>query len=288
MLTRRLIALVAAVVAVAPTAGRAAAAKPAKPDPVLVQVVAGDWRSETDKSRDQYRHPVEALTFWGLAPGMTILEVQPGGGWWTEILAPYAKRTGGKLYVTAADLANPALSEASRKGRADFEARFASKPDLYGRIDFVNWGPKSAPLPKDTFDFILTARSVHNWMSSPGWIEKVFGDFYGALKPGGILAVEEHRANPGPQDPKATSGYVTEAFVIEQAEKAGFKLVAKSEINANAKDTKDHPFGVWTLPPALRSTPVGSTQPDDPNFDHSKYLAIGESDRMTLKFVKPK
>jgi predicted methyltransferase len=291
MQTHRFIALLAATIALVPAAGRAAAdtaAKAVAPDPVLVQVVAGDWRTPEARARDVYRHPVEALTFWGLKPGMTILEVQPGAGWWTEILAPYAKRTGGKLYVTAADLANPELSERSRKGRADFAARWAANPDLYGKVEFVNWGPKSAPLPPSTFDFILTARSVHNWMSMPGWVDKVFKDFYGALKPGGILAVEEHRANPGPQDPKAVSGYVTEAYVIDAAERAGFKLLSRSEINANPKDTKDHPFGVWTLPPALRSSAEGSDKKDDPSFDHSKYLAIGESDRMTLKFVKEK
>jgi len=152
----------------------------------------------------------------------------------------------------------------------------------------VNWGAKSKPLPKESYDFILTARSVHGWMGTPGMVEKTFKEFHDALKPGGILAVEQHRANPGPQDPAAKSGYVTEAYVIEQAEKAGFKLAAKSEINANPKDTKDHPFGVWTLPPALRSTAYGSQTDKDANFDHSKYVAIGESDRMTLKFVKAK
>jgi len=257
-------------------------------DPALAAVVAGDWRLPADSARDRHRHPVESLTFWGLRPGMTILEIQPGGGWWTDILAPYAKRTGGRYYATGADLANPALSERSRKARADFEARFAAKPELYGRVEFLNWGPQSAPLPSNTFDFILTARNVHNWMWSPGMEEKAFREFYGALKPGGILALEEHRANPGPQDPKAQSGYVTEAHVIELAEKAGFKLAARSEVNANPKDTKDYPFGVWTLPPSLRSTPEGSEKPEDPHFDHSKYLAIGESDRMTLKFVKAK
>jgi predicted methyltransferase len=255
-------------------------------DPVLGEVVAGDWRSAEAKSRDAVRHPVESLAFWGLKPGMTVLEIQPGGGWWTEILASYAKRTGGKFYATAADIANPELSEAARKGRESFAARFAAKPDVYGEVHLVNWGTKSAPLPANTFDFILTARSIHGWMRTPGMVEKTFKEFHGALKPGGILAVEQHRANPGPQDPEAKSGYVTEAYVIEQAEKAGFKLAAKSEINANAKDTKDHPFGVWTLPPALRSTPYGSDQ-TDPAFDHSKYVAIGESDRMTLRFVKP-
>ena len=263
------------------------AAKAAAVDPVLTEVVAGDWRGDEAKARDRYRHPVESLTFWGLKPGMTILEVQPGGAsWWTEILAPYAKRTGGAFYATGPDLDNPELSEGARKARADFEARYGAKPDLYGKVGVVNWGPKSKPLPAKTYDFILTARSIHGWMGTPGMLEKTFREFHDALKPGGILAVEQHRANPGPQDPKAASGYVTEAFVIEQAEKVGFKLAGRSEINANAKDTKDHPFGVWTLPPALRSTAYGSKE-TDPSFDHSKYLAIGESDRMTLRFVRP-
>jgi predicted methyltransferase len=263
------------------------AAKAAAVDPVLAEVVAGDWRGDEAKARDRYRHPVESLTFWGLKPGMTILEVQPGGAsWWTEILAPYAKRTGGAFYATGPDLDNPELSEGARKARADFEARYGAKPDLYGKVGVVNWGPKSKPLPKSSYDFILTARSIHGWMGTPDMLEKTFREFHDALKPGGILAVEQHRANPGPQDPKAASGYVTEAFVIEQAEKVGFKLAGRSEINANAKDTKDHPFGVWTLPPSLRSTAYGSKE-TDPSFDHSKYLAIGESDRMTLRFVRP-
>ena len=278
-----LLALAMPTIHAADTAPAAAAA----PDPVLVQVVAGDWRTAAQKERDVYRHPVEALSFWGLKPGMTVLEVQPGAAaYWTEILAPYTKRTGGRLYVTGADLGNPELSEASKKARADWEARFAAKPDLYGTITVLNWGPKSAPLPKDTFDLIVTARNVHNWMGSPGMVEKVFREFYDSLKPGGVLGLEEHRANPGPQDPTAESGYVTEAYVIELAEKAGFKLAARSEINANPKDTKDHPFGVWTLPPSLRTTPYGSSQPPDPNFDTSKYAAVGESDRMVLRFVK--
>jgi len=260
-------------------------------DPVLVGVVAGDWRNEESKSRDKYRHPVDALAFWGLKPGMAILEIQPGAGWWTEILAPYAQRTGGTFAATGADLANPALSDGARKARENFEARYAAKADLYGKVDVVNWGAVSRTLPEAKFDFILTARSIHGWMQDkPGTVEATFGEFYKALKPGGILAVEQHRANPLPAgaEEKPATGYVSEAYVISVAEKAGFKLAAKSEINANAKDTKDHPFGVWTLPPMLRSTPYGSQVGNDPNFDHSKYLAIGESDRMTLKFVKAK
>jgi predicted methyltransferase len=261
-------------------------------DPVLAEVVAGDWRGDDAKARDKYRHPVESLAFWGLKPGMAILEIQPGGAsWWTEILAPYAKRTGGSFSATGADLANPNLSDGAKKARASFEERYGAKPDVYGKVNVVNWGAVSRTLPAESYDFILTARSIHGWMQDkPGTVEATFGEFYKALKPGGVLAVEQHRANPLPagaaEDP--ASGYVSEAYVIGVAEKAGFKLAGKSEINANAKDTKDHPFGVWTLPPSLRSSSYSSGKPDDPNFDHSKYLAIGESDRMTLKFVKAK
>jgi len=269
-------------------AAEAPAAQTAAPtQDALVASVNSETRSAEDKARDQYRHPQEALTFWGLQPGMTILEVQPGGGWWTEILAPYAHATGGKYYATAADLDNPELSEGARKSRADFEARFAAKPEVYGQVQLVNFGAKSKPLPENTFDFALSARSVHGWMGG-GITEKVFKDLYGALKPGGILAIEQHRANPGEQDPKAESGYVTEAFVIEQAQKAGFELVERSEINANPADTKDHPFGVWTLPPTKRTRPYSEGEDaNDPKFDRTKYDAIGESDRMTLKFRKP-
>lgn len=266
---------------------QADAADGMRPDPVLTEVVAGEWRSEEDRARDAVRHPIESLTFWGLKPGMTVLEIQPGGGWWTEILAPYAKRTGGQFHATAADLANPELPESARQSRERFAARFAARPEIYGEVRLVNWGPKSAPLPANTFDFILTARSVHGWMRTPGLLEKTFAEFHQALKPGGTLALEQHRANPGTQDPAARDGYVTEAYVIEQATKAGFKLTGRSEVNANPKDTKDHPFGVWTLPPTLRSTPYGSDEVDAA-FDHSKYLAIGESDRMTLRFEKSK
>jgi predicted methyltransferase len=269
-------------------AAQAPAAQTAAPtQDALVASVNSETRSAEDKARDQYRHPQEALAFWGLQPGMTILEVQPGGGWWTEILAPYAHATGGKYYATAADLDNPELSEGARKSRADFEARFAAKPEVYGQVQLVNFGAKSKPLPENTFDFALSARSVHGWMGA-GITEKVFKDLYGALKPGGILAIEQHRANPGEQDPKAESGYVTEAFVIEQAQKAGFELVERSEINANQADTKDHPFGVWTLPPTKRTRPYSEGEDaNDPKFDRTKYDAIGESDRMTLKFRKP-
>ena len=257
-------------------------------DQALAAAVNGEWRSDEAKARDRYRHPIESLEFWGLKPHMTVLEIQPGAqSWWTEILAPYTKMTGGKLYATGADLANPKVSEGSRKARTEFETHYGSKPDLYGKVEVVNWGPVSKTLPANTFDMILTARSIHGWMQqSPDFALETFKEFHKALKPGGILAVEQHRANPSTTE-KPETGYVTEAYVIDQAQKAGFKLAARSEINANPKDTKDHPFGVWTLPPSLRSSSENSGLPDDPKFDHSKYLAIGESDRMTLKFVKP-
>jgi predicted methyltransferase len=264
-----------------------AAEAPAATENAIIVAVNSDTRTSEDKARDRFRHPAESLEFWGLQPGMTILEVQPGGGWWTEILAPYAQATGGKYYATGADLDNPELSEGARKARADFESRFAAKPDVYGTVSLVNFGTKSAPLPADTFDFILTARSVHGWMGN-GIEEKVFKDLYGTLKPGGILAVEQHRAKPGVQDPKAESGYVTEEHVIKLAQNAGFELVEKSEINANPADTADHPFGVWTLPPSSRTRPYSEgADANDPKFDRTKYDAIGESDRMTLKFRKP-
>ena len=273
-------------------AGGAAQAQDAPPAPapaaeesVLASVIAGSWRADADKTRDAFRHPAESLEFWGLKPGMSILEVQPGEGWWTQILAPYAARTGGRYTATASDILNPALSQGARLGRQRFELRFYN-PGLYGRVQLVNWGPEATPLAADQYDFILLSRSVHGWMSGEGAVERNFGLLAKALKPGGVLAVEQHRAKPGVQDLKAGSGYVTEAHVIQLAEKAGLKLVAKSEINANPKDTKDHPFGVWTLPPTRQSAARGSKEPPDPKFDRAKYDAIGESDRMTLRFTK--
>ena len=257
----------------------------ASTDSVLTEVIAGDWRSAADKSRDVARKPIENLQFWGLKPGASILEVQPGAGWWTRILAPYAARTGGRYTATAADLANPSITEAARKGRAYFAARFADEK-IYGKVELVNWGATAAPLAANNYDFILLSRVIHGWMRVEGLVDRNFASLAGSLKPGGVLAVEQHRENPGPQDPMAESGYVTEAFVIAAAEKAGLRLADRSEINANPKDTKDHPFGVWTLPPTRITVPYGSGKAPDPSFDRSKYDAIGESDRMTLRFVK--
>ena len=287
MTTPRKIFLSTLSLAMAALLGGVAAAQAPAADDVLSAVVAGDWRAAEQRARDGERHPVESLTFWGLKPGMAILEVQPGADpWWTQILAPYAARTGGSYAATAADIYNPATSSTARLGRQRFELKFANA-GIYGRVNLVNWSMQSAPLAPNRFDLVLVSRSFHGWMGTLGMSERNLGELFRALKPGGILAIEQHRANPGVQDPKAESGYVTEAYLIEQATKAGFKLDAKSEINANPKDTKDHPFGVWTLPPTRTTVPIGSGLPPDAKFDRSKYDAIGESDRMTLRFVKP-
>ncbi len=255
---------------------------------VLHEVVAGEWRPAAQRERDVHRNPAASLAFWGLAPGMTILELQPGAGWWTEILAPYAARTGGRYYTTGADLDNPELSDAARAGRERFEQRYAAQPEIYGKVNVLNFGADSAPLPAETFDFILSARSVHGWLRF-GMMDRMIPQVAAALKPGGIFAIEQHRAPDSVTDIQTfiDSGYVSEAFVIEQARKVGLELVDRSEINANPRDTRDHPFGVWTLPPARSTVPYGSGLPPDPDFDRAPYDAIGESDRMTLKFRKP-
>ena len=261
------------------------AAPAAAADKALDAAIAGPQRAAAHVARDAARHPAETLTFWGVKPGQKTLEISPGSGYWTEILAPYAKATGGAYSAGVADLSNPKLSEGARKGRAAFEAKYADAA-VFGPISYVNFGPVSGPLgAPNSLDLVITARNIHNWLWTPGMVDKSMADFFAVLKPGGVLAVEEHRADPRPQVADAKDGYVSTAVVVAAAEKAGFKLAAKSEINANPKDTKDHPFGVWTLPPTRQSSADG--KPADPAFDRAKYDAIGESDRMTLRFVKP-
>ncbi|ESQ93704.1 class I SAM-dependent methyltransferase [Asticcacaulis benevestitus] len=241
-------------------------------DPALAAAVGGAWRSEANKARDAYRHPVDALTFWGLKPGMTIVEVDPGAkGWWTEILAPYAKATGGH-YIAA--LRNP-KDENFWKEVAD--------TSVYGTVSTKTLTPDGSDLPANSADFLLVARAFHNWSRQGATTDTYMKIFFDTLKPGGILAVEQHRAPEG-SDPKAGTGYVPESYVIAAAQKAGFVLDGKSEINANPKDTRDHPFGVWTLPPVRQSKNDARTLTE---AERAHYDAIGESDRMTLKFKKP-
>jgi len=240
-------------------------------DAKLAAAIASPGRDKENSVRDKARHPQASLEFWGLKPGQTVIEVAPGGGYWSEILAPYAKNTGGH-YIAA-----------TGKPDQKLPAKFNDKA-VYGDIHYTVFSNDSGPMgPANSADLVITARNIHDWLWTPGMAEKSMHDFYAVLKPGGILAVEDHRADPRPQKGDARDGYVATSTIVNMAQKAGFKLDAKSEINANPKDTKDHPFGVWTLPPVRRSAEKG----DDPKFDHSKYDAIGESDRMTLRFRKP-
>ncbi|ESQ74884.1 class I SAM-dependent methyltransferase [Asticcacaulis sp. AC402] len=242
-------------------------------DKALHDAVAGSWRSAENKARDSQRHPIEALSFWGLKPGMTIFEVNPGAkGWWTEILAPYAHTTGG-VYAAA-------------MGKTDDPAFWAAVADksIYGEVKaYPLSGSNFTSLPANSADMILVARAFHSWARQGQTTDNYMGAFYGALKPGGILAVEQHRAPEG-SDPMAGTGYVPESYVIAAAKKAGFVLEDRSEINANPKDTRDHPFGVWTLKPVRSSKNDSRTLTPE---ERAAFDAIGESDRMTLRFRKP-
>lgn len=248
----------------------------------LEGVVAGSWRSEGDKARDRFRHPVESLAFWGLQPGMTVVEFWPGAGWYSDILAPYLEATRGKFYAAVQQADQPASTQSVSVYRRKLE----QNKRIYGEVTFTEFGPTSGPVaPDGSADLVLFLRNIHNWMAG-GLVEKAFAAAFAALKSGGVLGVEEHRAKPGGvQDVVASSGYVQEAYVRQIASEAGFRFDKASEINANPLDDADHPFGVWTLPPTRRSSEEG--QPVAADFDRAGFDAIGESDRMTLRFVKP-
>ena len=250
----------------------------------LEWAVAGPWRAQ-DKVRDADRHPMGTLRFFGLQPSMKVVEFWPGSGWWTEILAPYlAEGDGG--YVAAGFQTGPGADPSQTQLTAAFQKRFTGDRPLYGEIELSAFGPTSVPVTEaGTADLVLFMRNIHAWMAA-GIAEKAFADAYSALRPGGVLGVEQHRLGPeADQDPAAASGYVQEAFVRQLGAEAGFAFVAASEINANERDDKDHAFGVDTLAPQRLTAPRGS--PPDPLFDRTEYDEIGESDRMTLKFRKP-
>lgn len=277
----RSIARTAATAAACLAAFAAAASDPPVTDAAtlatLDRVLAGDHRSAENRARDKYRHPKETLQFFGFRQDMAVMEVSPGGGgWYTEVLAPALREHG--RYVAASWDPN-STSEYAKKNSKKYADKLASRPDLYDRATVAALDPPDAlkPVPDGTMDMVLTFRNIHGWMRG-GTADAVFKSMYDSLKPGGILGVVEHRARTDkPQDPKAESGYVREDHAIALIEKAGFKLIGRSEINANPKDTTDHPNGVWSLPPTYQGGDV----------DRDKFAAIGESDRFTLRFRKP-
>jgi predicted methyltransferase len=241
----------------------------------LRAAIEGAHREAQNRARDAYRHPFETLTFFGIEPDMTVVEIWPGGGWYTEILAPFLKG-GGRLYAASWDRnSTSAYVQRSLKGYGE---KLTARPDVYGEVIMTELSrSKTEIAPAGSADMVLTFRSLHNWMRR-GYERTIFEAMFDALKPGGVLGLVQHRGDPEVwQDPQALSGYVNQDYAIELAEDAGFRLLASSEVNANPKDTKDHPEGVWTLPPTLRLK----------DQDRDRYLAIGESDRMTLKFIKP-
>jgi predicted methyltransferase len=241
----------------------------------LDNILAGNQRSPENSARDRYRHPKETLLFFGIRPQMKVLEVWPEPGWYTEVIAPLV-REHGKYY--AAVIAPDPQSKYVAGRIADFRNKLAARPDVYGAVEVVTFPTDGGDVvPAGALDMIVTFRNIHNWMARDS-AGQAFATMYKALKPGGVLGVVEHRGNPDvPQDPKAKSGYVNEDYAIRLIEGQGFKLVGESQVNANLKDTKDYEQGVWTLPPTYR---LGDR-------DRDEYAAIGESDRFTLKFVKP-
>ena len=263
-------ALIAVPAAVTAQDGHADHAAHKSGDPIAAAVAAPS-RTPANVARDAYRHPAETLAFFGVKPGDTVVELWPGGGWYTEILAPLTKSGGGTLYVAAP----------WERGLNRIKEKQAGDAATYGAVKLAEFPATGAgtKVPDGSADVVLTFRNVHNWRF--GGADKTadaFKQIFAMLKPGGTLGVVEHRLNEDDDIAKEEkSGYMKKSSIVAFAEAAGFKLADESEINANPKDTKDYPKGVWTLPPSLTE---GET-------DRAKYVAIGESDRMTLKFVKP-
>lgn len=243
----------------------------------LDSVLAGDWRDPKNKARDVYRHPKEMLQFFGLKPDMTVVEITPSVGWFSEVLAPFL-RDGGKYIGAIWDENSPEAPKYAQAANQKLEEKVQAHPAVFDQSMLLRFSTQQPVFGADnSADMVLTFRNVHNW-TEDGTAPQMFQAFFKVLKPGGVLGVEDHRAATGAA-PEASMklGYLPEDYVIKLATNAGFQLAAKSELNANAKDTKDYAKGVWTLPPVLT---LGEQ-------DQQKYLTIGESDRMTLKFVKP-
>lgn len=242
-------------------------------DPALAAVAAGPQRSDANRARDPYRHPLETLTFFGLKPTMTVVEITPAAGWYTEILAPYLRDRG--RYIAAGSFA---ASENGAKAVAKFKAKLDADPGSYAKVEVTAFTKDHYDIaPPGSADMVVSFREIHNYYTG-GFAPEAFKAFYAALKPGGVLGIEEHRLpETMAADREGTSGYMKVSTVKALAAAAGFRFAAESAINANPKDSHDYPKGVWTLPPTYQE---GDT-------DRARYAAIGESDRMTLTFVKP-
>ena len=272
----RVAGLAVLAVALAPTLWMRSATNAAVPgDTQIAQLIASPHRRPDNSVRDKYRHPAKLIAFLGIKPDARVVEIAPGSaGYWTEILAPYLKDRG--RYIAGGP--SPVQGKAGIQQEIEkFAAKLAADPARYGKVEVVEFTPdKLEFVPQGSVDYVLTFRNLHNWMGS-GRAEQALAAFHKALKPGGMLGIEEHRGRADvEQDPRAKTGYVRQDYAIAMIEKAGFKLAGQSEANANRRDTKDHPAGVWTLPPTWR---LGEQ-------DRAKYAAIGESDRFVLKFVK--
>ncbi len=248
----------------------------AQADDALKAAIASPSRTPANVARDPARHPYETLAFFGIKPTMTVVELSPGGGWYTEILAPYL-RDKGKLI--AAGESPTSTSDYARRSVTNFQKKLDANPAVFDKVQVgVFSHPTTVDFAKpNSVDMVLTFRNLHNWTGAgDDKLKETLAKVHTTLKKGGVLGVVDHRL-PAAKPAGATEGYLHEAYVIKLIESAGFKLAAKSEVNANPKDTADHAKGVWALPPSLANKDV----------DKAKYLAIGESDRMTLKFVKP-
>jgi predicted methyltransferase len=249
----------------------------------LDTAITGAWRTEAEKARDAYRHPAATLAFWQLRPTMTVVEIRPGGGYWTDILAPYLAIGGGKLIVTSGD--PDKMTPTQIEGRDRFLKTYQDNPTLFGNLGVGVFAANSEkPLaPAGSVDLIISSRNFHGFVLQ-NIKDYAIKSMFDALKPGGLVGIEQHRGDAR-RAQNANTGYMRQDWVISEMRKGGFEFVGASEVNANPNDTKDHPFGVWTLPPVLQTAPSG--QPANPSFDNTKYKAIGESDRMTLLFRKP-
>lgn len=285
-------AALAGIIAISATTYVQASRVKAKATPVAASIAQGmtleaaaqgAWRNEADKARDTVRHPAATLNFWGIRPGMTVVEIRPGGGYWTDILAPYLAAGKGQLIVTSGD--PDKMTPTQIAGRDRFLKRYQDNAPLYGTLLTGVFAANSdkALAPAGSVDLIISSRNFHGFVLQ-NIKDYAIKSMFDALKPGGLVGIEQHRGDAR-RAQNAGSGYMRQDWVIGEMRKGGFEFVGSSELNANPTDTKDHPFGVWTLPPTLNTAPNG--QPANPEFDSTKYKAIGESDRMTLLFRKP-